>query len=79
MPPDSLPLQRLLVNNRTPDNWISTSYRIPRLDDTELATKGARRIVEVGLTDVAEGRTIDDFENWSNDKFWPSLTLGPRS
>ena len=42
--------------------------------DELLATHGAKRIVDRGLTDVARGDIFGDFDTWADQMFWPTVT-----
>ena len=54
-------------------DWSATFQRIPTLLDDKLAKKGAQRIVERGLADVAKGDIFGDFDDWADHRFWPTL------
>lgn len=45
-------------------DWRDTFHRIPRLIDSKLDEKGATRVFEIGLCDVASGTVVDDFTKW---------------
>lgn len=55
-------------------DWASTFHRIPRLVDSSLEKHGSTRIASLGLTDVAAGNEMTDFESWEDDVLWPALT-----
>lgn len=55
-------------------DWASTFHRIPRLVDSSLAKHGGTQIASLGLTDVAAGNEMTDFESWEDDVLWPALT-----
>jgi len=54
-------------------DWASTFHRIPRLVDSSIAKHGGVRVASLGLTDVAAGNEMTDFEAWEDDVFWPAL------
>lgn len=55
-------------------DWASTFHRIPRLVDSSIEKHGGCRIASLGLSDVAAGNELTDFENWEDDVLWPALT-----
>lgn len=55
-------------------DWASTFHRIPKLVDSSIEKLGGCRIVPLGLSDVAEGNELTDFEVWEDDTLWPALT-----
>ncbi|GKT85913.1 bifunctional P-450:NADPH-P450 reductase [Colletotrichum tofieldiae] len=55
-------------------DWVQTFHRIPKLLDTTLEQLGAKRLAEVGLTDVSSGEVFTNFESWEDDVLWPALT-----
>lgn len=55
-------------------DWSATLHRIPKLVDTSMEQKGGLRIAPIGLSDVAEGKELDDFEAWEDRILWPALT-----
>lgn len=54
-------------------DWTQTFHRVPKLVDQTMEARGASRICEVGLTDVAQGDMFTDFEQWEDDVFWPAV------
>jgi cytochrome P450 / NADPH-cytochrome P450 reductase len=57
-------------------DWVATFQSVPKLIDDQLAAKGALRIVERGICDVAAGTVFDDFDNWQDTLLWPALSAG---
>ncbi len=55
-------------------DWTDTFQRIPTLVDSLLASHGATRLAERGLSDVAEHNTMSDFEQWMEESLWPALS-----
>ena len=55
-------------------DWASTFHRIPRLVDSSIEKHGGCRIASLGLSDVAAGNELTDFEVWEDDVLWPALT-----
>lgn len=55
-------------------DWSSTLHRIPKLVDSCLEKRGAHRIAPLGLSDVSEGKELNDFEAWEDKILWPALT-----
>ena len=55
-------------------DWVSTFHKVPKLVETILTEKGARSIVKLGETDVAQGTIFDDFDDWVDNSFFPALT-----
>ena len=45
-------------------DWHETFHRIPKLIDSTLQERGARRIHDLGVTDVSLGHVLDDFDSW---------------
>ncbi|KAL4914776.1 cytochrome P450 [Aspergillus aurantiobrunneus] len=54
-------------------DWAATFHRIPRLVDVSIASHGGTRLAALGLSDVAAGNEMSDFEVWEDDVFWPAL------
>ncbi|SPQ24102.1 e2a51f95-6abf-42a6-9920-1dc86cb453bc [Thermothielavioides terrestris] len=54
-------------------DWNQTFHRVPKLVDGTMAARGASRICEAGLSDVAQGDMFSDFEQWEDDVFWPAI------
>jgi cytochrome P450/NADPH-cytochrome P450 reductase len=54
--------------------WASTFHRIPKLVDSSIEKHGGFRVASLGLSDVAEGNELTDFEVWEDDVLWPALT-----
>lgn len=55
-------------------DWASTFHRVPKLVDSKLEEAGASRIVDMGLSDAANGDMFVDFETWEDNALWPALT-----
>ncbi|RAH41205.1 bifunctional cytochrome P450/NADPH--P450 reductase [Aspergillus brunneoviolaceus CBS 621.78] len=55
-------------------DWAATFHRIPRLVDAALTRHGGERLAALGLTDVAAGNEMADFEAWEDEVLWPALT-----
>ncbi|KAL4923303.1 bifunctional cytochrome P450/NADPH--P450 reductase [Aspergillus undulatus] len=55
-------------------DWASTFHRIPKLVDYTIAKHGGNRVAALGLTDVAQGNEMTDFEVWEDNVLWPALT-----
>ncbi|KAK0637841.1 Bifunctional cytochrome P450/NADPH--P450 reductase [Lasiodiplodia hormozganensis] len=55
-------------------DWARTFHRIPKLVDRTLEERGARRLAPLGVTDQASTDTFTDFETWTDDLFWPSMS-----
>ncbi|KAF2012918.1 hypothetical protein BU24DRAFT_494834 [Aaosphaeria arxii CBS 175.79] len=53
--------------------WRQTFHRIPKVVDQLLEKKGAKRLVPLGLTDVAKNNHFQDFELWEDQVLWPAL------
>lgn len=56
-------------------DWAATFHRIPRLVDSSIAKHGGSRVAGLGLTDVAQGNEMTDFEAWEVEVFWPAMKL----
>jgi cytochrome P450/NADPH-cytochrome P450 reductase len=54
-------------------DWNQTFHRVPRLVDAAMHARGAGRVCEMGLSDVAEGDMFTDFEQWEDEVFWPAI------
>jgi cytochrome P450 / NADPH-cytochrome P450 reductase len=54
-------------------DWVSTFHKIPKLINSTMANLGVKAITEIGLSDVAEGNVLDDFDAWLDNKLWPAL------
>lgn len=54
-------------------DWTQTFHQVPKLVDHTMDARGASRICEMGLTDVADGDMFTDFEQWEDDVFWPAI------
>ncbi|BCS21718.1 bifunctional cytochrome P450/NADPH--P450 reductase [Aspergillus puulaauensis] len=54
-------------------DWAATFHRIPRLVDSSIAQHGGSRVAALGLTDVAGGNEMTDFEAWEDGVFWPAM------
>lgn len=54
-------------------DWNQTFHRVPKSVDSTMAARGASRICDMGLTDVAQGEMFTDFEQWEDDVFWPAI------
>lgn len=55
-------------------DWSSTFQRIPILVDERLEKLGATRITPRGSSDASQGDMFNDFDTWSEGKFWPAVT-----
>ena len=54
-------------------DWTQTFHKVPKVVDRTMEARGALRICEMGLTDVARGDMFTDFEQWEDDVFWPAV------
>lgn len=54
-------------------DWAATLHRIPKLVDSCMEERGAHRIAPLGLSDVADGKELNDFEAWEDKILWPAL------
>ncbi|KAG9121015.1 hypothetical protein FRC07_003216 [Ceratobasidium sp. 392] len=54
-------------------DWAQTYQRIPRLIDTTMEQKGAKRLLERGEGDAGGDHFVSSFEEWE-DKLWESLS-----
>jgi len=54
-------------------DWTSTFHRIPKLIDSTFTERGALRVAPLGLSDVAAGNELTDFEVWEDEVLWPAL------
>ncbi|KAF3153305.1 hypothetical protein TWF594_000326 [Orbilia oligospora] len=54
-------------------DWASTYQRIPTQCDELLGSLGGERLCERGAADAGAGDMFQDFGNWVDEKFWPSL------
>ncbi|KAK4118316.1 putative bifunctional P-450:NADPH-P450 reductase [Parathielavia appendiculata] len=54
-------------------DWSQTLHRVPRRVDGAMSERGATRLCDMGLTDVADGDMFTDFEQWEDDVFWPAV------
>lgn len=54
-------------------DWTQTFHKVPKVVDHIMEARGASRICEMGLTDVARGDMFTDFEQWEDDVFWPAV------
>ncbi|KAK4096180.1 cytochrome P450 [Parathielavia hyrcaniae] len=54
-------------------DWNQTFHRVPTLVDGTMSERGATRICDMGLTDVADGDMFTNFEQWEDDVFWPAI------
>ncbi|KAG9084508.1 hypothetical protein FS749_005187 [Ceratobasidium sp. UAMH 11750] len=53
-------------------DWAQTYQRIPKLIDTTMGEKGAKRLLERGEGDAGGDRFVSSFEEWE-DKLWKAL------
>ena len=72
--PDKLKEVKYAVFGCGHHDWASTFHRIPKLVDSELENKSATRIVDLGVSDVAQGTVSDDFDDWQDKYLWPALS-----
>jgi cytochrome P450/NADPH-cytochrome P450 reductase len=54
-------------------DWPQTFHHVPKLVDGIMGARGASKICDMGLTDVAQGDMFTDFEQWEDDVFWPAV------
>ncbi|KAG9098046.1 hypothetical protein FRC07_010696 [Ceratobasidium sp. 392] len=54
-------------------DWAQTYQRIPRLIDTTMEQKGAKRLLERGEGDAGGDHFVSSFEEWE-DKLWKTLS-----
>jgi cytochrome P450/NADPH-cytochrome P450 reductase len=54
-------------------DWTQTFHQVPKFVDQTMEARGASRLCEMGLTDVAQGDMFTDFEQWEDDVFWPAI------
>ncbi|KAG8758240.1 hypothetical protein FRC12_010064, partial [Ceratobasidium sp. 428] len=54
-------------------DWAQTYQRIPRLIDTTMEQKGAKRLLERGEGDAGGDHFVSSFEEWE-DKLWKALS-----
>jgi cytochrome P450/NADPH-cytochrome P450 reductase len=54
-------------------DWVATYQKVPKLVESEMLARGARRITERGESDVAQGRVFDDFDAWQDEQLWRVL------
>lgn len=54
-------------------DWNQTFHQVPKLVDRTMNDRGASRICDMGLTDVAQGDIFTDLEQWEDDLFWPAI------
>jgi cytochrome P450/NADPH-cytochrome P450 reductase len=54
-------------------DWPQTFHHVPQLVDRIMGARGASKICDMGLTDVAQGDMFTDFEQWEDDVFWPAV------
>ncbi len=54
-------------------DWTHTFHQVPKFVDRTMDARGASRLCEKGLTDVAQGNMFTDFEQWEDDVFWPAI------
>ena len=55
-------------------DWSSTFQRIPTLVDETLVKLGAKRLVDRGVANVADGDIFGEFDAWADKKFWPTIS-----
>lgn len=55
------------------EDWTKTFHRIPKLTEHYMNEWGAHCLAPIGLTDASRGNMYGDFEDWLDDKLWPSL------
>ncbi|KAJ6782745.1 hypothetical protein PWT90_03620 [Aphanocladium album] len=54
-------------------DWAATFHKIPKLVDSLMAERGAKRIVPMTAVDVADSDVFTQFETWEDEKLWPTL------
>lgn len=54
-------------------DWRDTFQLQPKLLDEKLVVLGATRLTDRGQTDVRTNSVFADFEDWTEERFWPSL------
>jgi cytochrome P450/NADPH-cytochrome P450 reductase len=54
-------------------DWVHTYQRIPRLIDTTLEEKGAKRLMERGEADAGGDMFTQSFEEWE-ENLWKTLS-----
>ncbi|KAK6339688.1 hypothetical protein TWF718_009084 [Orbilia javanica] len=54
-------------------DWATTYQRVPTQCDELLGNLGGERLCERGVADAGAGDMFQDFGNWVDEKFWPSL------
>lgn len=54
-------------------DWAATFHKIPKLVDATMAERGATRILPMSAVDVADADVFGEFENWEDEKLWPTL------
>ena len=55
------------------DDWSTTFHKVPKLVNDVLEQRGATRIADQGLSDVAQNHVFDDFDQWQEAHLWPGL------
>lgn len=54
-------------------DWSATFQRIPTLIDDMFEKKQAKRITPRGFADAAKGDIFNDFDQWTDQTFWPAM------
>lgn len=62
-----------LPNQFSLGDWQSTFYKIPKLVNSLMEQRGAKRIVDIGLSDAASGEIFNDFDKFLDDSLYPAL------
>ncbi|RFU29012.1 hypothetical protein B7463_g7315, partial [Scytalidium lignicola] len=57
-------------------DWNKTFHRIPKLVDELLEKAGAKRLCQLGITDVASDDIFATFQAWEESQLWPTLAGG---
>ncbi|KAF9812238.1 hypothetical protein IEO21_06278 [Rhodonia placenta] len=54
-------------------DWVQTYQRIPKLVDSTLGERGARRLLEAGAGDASSAEFFETFDDWEH-KLWGTLS-----